>query len=110
MVLEGVVNNVPNFGAFVNVRVHQDGLVHISAIAQRFVKNPREVVKAGDVVRVKVLEVDSKRRRIALSMRATDQPAETGGNRPPSPPKARGKPVRAKRAEPTNAMAAVRRR
>ncbi|AOX99161.1 Tex family protein [Jeongeupia sp. USM3] len=69
MVLEGVVTNVTNFGAFVDIGVHQDGLVHISALASRFVKDPHEVVKAGDVVRVKVLEVDLKRRRVALTMR-----------------------------------------
>lgn len=69
MVLEGVVTNVTNFGAFVDIGVHQDGLVHVSMLASRFVRDPREVVKAGDVVRVKVLEVDEKRRRIALSMR-----------------------------------------
>ncbi|MFA5627623.1 MAG: Tex family protein [Thiohalomonadaceae bacterium] len=72
MILEGVVTNVTNFGAFVDVGVHQDGLVHISALADKFVKDPREVVKAGDVVKVKVLEVDVKRRRIALSMRTSD--------------------------------------
>ena len=72
MVLEGVVTNVTNFGAFVDVGVHQDGLVHISALADRFVKDPHEVVKAGDVVRVKVLEVDVKRKRIGLSMRLGD--------------------------------------
>lgn len=72
MVLEGVVTNVTNFGAFVDIGVHQDGLVHISALANRFVKDPREVVKAGDVVKVKVLEVDIKRRRIALTMRLSD--------------------------------------
>ncbi len=69
MILEGVVTNVTNFGAFVDVGVHQDGLVHISMLADRFVKDPREVVKAGDLVKVKVLEVDLERRRIALSMR-----------------------------------------
>ncbi|MDK2125722.1 Tex family protein [Parachitinimonas caeni] len=72
MVLEGVVTNVTNFGAFVDVGVHQDGLVHISALADKFVKDPREVVKAGDVVKVKVLEVDVKRKRIALTMRMSD--------------------------------------
>ena len=66
MVLEGVVTNVANFGAFVDIGVHQDGLVHISALSHKFVKDPREVVKAGDIVKVKVLEVDTKRRRIAL--------------------------------------------
>ena len=69
MVLEGVVSNVTNFGAFVDIGVHQDGLVHISAMADRFVKDPHEVTKAGAVVKVRVLEIDSKRRRIALSMR-----------------------------------------
>ncbi|GAB4302711.1 MAG: Tex family protein [Thiohalomonadaceae bacterium] len=72
MILEGVVTNVTNFGAFVDIGVHQDGLVHISALADKFVKDPREVVKAGDVVKVKVLEVDVKRRRIALTMRLSD--------------------------------------
>ncbi|MBM3115598.1 Tex family protein [Jeongeupia naejangsanensis] len=73
MVLEGVVTNVTNFGAFVDVGVHQDGLVHISALTNRFVKDPREVVKAGDLVKVKVLEVDIRRRRIALTMRLGDE-------------------------------------
>jgi uncharacterized protein len=74
MVLEGVVTNVTNFGAFVDVGVHQDGLVHISMMSERFVKDPREHVKAGDVVKVKVLEVDMQRRRIALTMRLGDAP------------------------------------
>ena len=73
MILEGVVTNVTNFGAFVDVGVHQDGLVHISVIADKFVKDPREVVKAGEVVKVKVMEVDIKRNRIALSMRLTEE-------------------------------------
>ena len=72
MTLEGVVTNVTNFGAFVDVGVHQDGLVHISALADRFVRDPREVVKAGDVVTVQVREVDLARRRIALTMRLGD--------------------------------------
>jgi uncharacterized protein len=73
MLLEGVVTNVTNFGAFVDIGVHQDGLVHISALSNKFVKDPREVVKAGDVVKVKVLEVDEKRKRIALTMRLADE-------------------------------------
>ncbi|WP_323750329.1 Tex family protein [Marinobacter sp.] len=78
MVLEGSVTNVTNFGAFVDIGVHQDGLVHISALSNTFVKDPREVVKAGDIVKVKVMEVDIPRKRIALSMRMDDQPgAET---------------------------------
>jgi len=72
MILEGVVTNVTNFGAFVDIGVHQDGLVHISMLANKFVKDPREVVKAGDVVKVKVLEVDAQRKRISLTMRLTD--------------------------------------
>ena len=72
MVLEGVVTNVAAFGAFVDIGVHQDGLIHISALADRYVKDPREVVKAGDVVKVKVLEVDVARKRIALTRRLDD--------------------------------------
>jgi protein Tex len=75
MVLEGVVTNVASFGAFVDVGVHQDGLVHISAMANAYVKDPRKVAKPGDVVRVKVLEVDPKRRRISLTMRLDESPA-----------------------------------
>ncbi|HFQ5214354.1 TPA: Tex family protein [Vibrio vulnificus] len=73
MILEGVVSNVANFGAFVDIGVHQDGLVHISALTDRFVSDPREVVKAGDIVKVKVMEVDVQRKRIALSMRLSDE-------------------------------------
>lgn len=74
MVLEGQVSNVTNFGAFVDIGVHQDGLVHISALSKRFIKDPRDVVKAGDIVKVKVMSVDVKRKRIGLSMRLDDQP------------------------------------
>ncbi|HAS6395289.1 TPA: RNA-binding transcriptional accessory protein [Vibrio vulnificus] len=76
MILEGVVSNVANFGAFVDIGVHQDGLVHISALTDRFVSDPREVVKAGDIVKVKVMEVDVQRKRIALSMRLGDEPGQ----------------------------------
>ena len=72
MIMEGVVTNVTNFGAFVDIGVHQDGLVHISMLADKFVKDPHTVVKAGDIVKVKVLEVDEKRKRIALTMRMHD--------------------------------------
>jgi len=83
MILEGVVSNVANFGAFVDIGVHQDGLVHISALSNKFVQDPREVVKAGDVVKVKVLEVDAARKRIALTMRLDDEPGSAAkGNRP----------------------------
>ncbi|MDO5101914.1 MAG: Tex family protein [Lautropia sp.] len=74
MTLEGVVTNVANFGAFVDIGVHQDGLVHISALSENFVKDPHQVVKTGDLVRVKVLDVDIKRQRIALTMRMSDTP------------------------------------
>jgi uncharacterized protein len=82
MVLEGTVTNVTHFGAFVDIGVHQDGLVHISALADRFVKDPREVAKAGDIVRVKVMEVDVQRKRIALSMRLSDQAGQSPPGRP----------------------------
>ena len=81
MILEGVVSNVANFGAFIDIGVHQDGLVHISSITDKFISDPREVIKAGDIVKVKVMEVDSARKRISLSMRldetATAKPAHT---------------------------------
>ena len=76
MVLEGVVSNVANFGAFVDIGVHQDGLVHISAITNKFIKDPREAVKTGDIVKVKVTEVDVSRKRISLTMRL-DEPIQT---------------------------------
>ncbi len=88
MVLEGVVTNVTNFGAFVDIGVHQDGLVHISALSEKFVKDPYEVVKAGDIVKVKVMEVDIPRARVGLSMRMSDTPGEkaegarSGGGKP----------------------------
>ncbi len=75
MLLEGVVTNVANFGAFVDIGVHQDGLVHVSQLADRFVKDPREVVKAGDIVKVRVVEVDLERKRIALTMKSGVVPA-----------------------------------
>ena len=76
MILEGTVTNVTNFGAFVDIGVHQDGLVHISALSHNFIKDPREAVKAGDIVKAKVMEVDVARRRIALSLRLDDTPGE----------------------------------
>ncbi|RDI69477.1 uncharacterized protein DFR76_1011018 [Nocardia pseudobrasiliensis] len=78
MVLEGVVTNVAAFGAFVDIGVHQDGLVHVSAMSHNFVRDPREVVKSGDVVKVKVLEVDVARQRIGLSLRLDDEPGAGG--------------------------------
>ncbi len=81
MVLEGVVSNVAAFGAFVDLGVHQDGLVHVSALSEKFVKDPREVVKAGDIVKVKVMEVDIARQRIGLSMRLSDEPGQARSSR-----------------------------
>lgn len=78
MLLEGVVTNVTNFGAFVDIGVHQDGLVHISSLADKFVSDPHQVVKAGDIVKVKVLEVDQARKRIALTMRMDEQARSNG--------------------------------
>jgi uncharacterized protein len=73
MILEGTISNVTNFGAFVDIGVHQDGLVHISALANKFVKDPHDVVKAGEIVKVKVLEIDIERKRVALTMRLDDE-------------------------------------
>ncbi len=85
MKLEGVVTNVTNFGAFIDVGVHQDGLVHISAMSESFIDDPRKVVKAGDIVKVKVMEVDAPRKRIGFSMRMNDEiqtaPKEAGANK-----------------------------
>ncbi|NSC24788.1 RNA-binding transcriptional accessory protein, partial [Streptomyces albus subsp. chlorinus] len=81
MVLEGVVTNVAAFGAFVDVGVHQDGLVHVSAMSKTFVKDPRDVVKPGDIVKVRVLEVDEARKRISLTLRLDDEPEAAGGAR-----------------------------
>jgi uncharacterized protein len=101
MQLEGVVTNVTNFGAFVDIGVHQDGLVHISSLTDKFVSDPHQVVKAGDIVKVKVLEVEIERKRIALTMRMDEQPqpktaggakertapAKSGGSRPQAAPR-----------------------
>ena len=121
MILEGVVTNVAAFGAFVDIGVHQDGLVHISALANTFVKDPHTVVKAGQVVKVKVLEVDEKRKRIALTMRLSDEAPKTApgakpeqrANRPsdsrtPRSPETR-RPQEDRRSAPpiNNAMAAA---
>jgi len=121
MILEGVVTNVAAFGAFVDIGVHQDGLVHISALANTFVKDPHTVVKVGQVVKVKVLEVDEKRKRIALTMRLSDEaPKAAPGAKPeqrvnrPSDPRAPRSPEARKSQEDrrsappiNNAMAAA---
>lgn len=84
MLLEGTVSNVAAFGAFVDIGVHQDGLVHVSQLASKFVKDPAEVVKTGDIVKVRVLEVDAARKRISLTMRINDvqtAPSKSDGTR-----------------------------
>jgi uncharacterized protein len=105
MVLEGVVTNVAAFGAFVDIGVHQDGLVHISALSDTYVKDPRDVVKVGDIVKVRVLEVDVPRKRIALTRRLDDaapRPARSDRDSARSdaprsrPPQDRGRPQPAK--------------
>ncbi|MEX3548582.1 MAG: Tex family protein [Burkholderia sp.] len=104
MVLEGVVTNVAAFGAFVDIGVHQDGLVHVSAMSTKFIKDPHEVVKAGQVVKVKVLDVDVKRQRIALTMRMDDElgvAAATSSSRCGMG----GRPQRSREPEPDGAMA-----
>ena len=118
MQLEGTVTNVAAFGAFVDIGVHQDGLVHISELADRFVKDPREVVKVGDVVKVRVKEVDAERKRIALTMRsgAVERSSQPGGNapRPQGAPanQSRGYAPPPRKAEPEgeSALAAALRR
>ncbi|MGN6327816.1 MAG: Tex family protein [Rhodanobacter sp.] len=82
MILEGRVTNVAAFGAFVDIGVHQDGLVHVSALSHSFVKDPRDAVKAGDIVKVKVMEIDLPRQRIGLSMRLDDEPGQARGGKP----------------------------
>ncbi|MGB8537098.1 MAG: helix-hairpin-helix domain-containing protein, partial [Acidobacteriaceae bacterium] len=90
MVLEGVVTNVTKFGAFVDIGVHQDGLVHISELSNRFIKDPSEAVKAGQIVKVKVLSADIKSKRIALSMKALMEPAQK--NQRPNKPSPASQP------------------
>ncbi|MBV2235509.1 MAG: RNA-binding transcriptional accessory protein [Sterolibacterium sp.] len=116
MLLEGVVTNVAAFGAFVDIGVHQDGLVHVSALANRFVKDPHEIVKAGQVVKVKVLEVDVPRKRIALTMRLADEiakdRAEKSAKGSAGNPRSNGKPAsrsqpRERESAPAGAMAAA---
>jgi uncharacterized protein len=93
MVLEGVVTNVTKFGAFVDIGVHQDGLVHISELSNRFIKEPSEAVKAGQIVKVKVLSADAKTRRIALSMKALMGPAQSSQRPKPQKPQAQQAPA-----------------
>jgi len=109
MVLEGVVTNVAAFGAFIDIGVHQDGLVHVSALSTKFVRDPHEVVKPGQIVKVKVMEVDVKRNRIGLTMRLSDEPGQapartSGGDRPSSGGNRHGGQQR-RAPEPSGAMA-----
>jgi uncharacterized protein len=110
MVLEGTVSNVAQFGAFVDLGVHQDGLVHVSQLAHKFVHDAREVVKTGDIVKVKVMEVDVERKRIGLSMKLGDAPPRQGGaghgNRFEPAPR-QGGPRRAAEPAPQSAMASA---
>ncbi len=109
MILEGVITNVANFGAFVDIGVHQDGLVHVSCLSDRFVKDPHEVVKVGQTVQVKVLEVDRDRQRIALSMRLSDEPGARSSSAGPASsgksPAARTDRHKTERPAPGGAMA-----
>src|SRR6202041_206553 len=91
MILEGTVTNVAAFGAFVDIGVHQDGLVHISAMSKTFIKDPREVVKSGDIVKVKVLEVEVARKRIALTLRLDDEDGGKGERRAQGVPKTKAR-------------------
>jgi uncharacterized protein len=104
MLLEGTVTNVAAFGAFVDIGVHQDGLVHVSQLANRFVKDAREVVKTGSIVKVRVVEVDAARARIGLTMKLD---APTPSVAPPAPDPARRTPPASRRSEPAGAMAAA---
>jgi uncharacterized protein len=101
MILEGAVTNVAAFGAFVDIGVHQDGLVHVSAMANTFVKDPRQVVKPGDIVKVKVLEVDVARKRIGLTLRLDDEPGVAGAKVPGRRDTGAMKAAPRKTAEPT---------
>lgn len=107
MMLEGVVSNVAAFGAFVDIGVHQDGLVHVSELSDRFVRDPREVVKVGDIVRVRVLDVDVARKRISLSMRSREKTGKTGTQVVDKRPNANARPINRLPKSPSGAMAAA---
>ena len=107
MMLEGVVSNVAAFGAFVDIGVHQDGLVHVSELSDRFVRDPREVVKVGDIVRVRVLDVDVARKRISLSMRSREKTGKTGTQVADKRLNANARPINRLPKSPSGAMAAA---
>jgi protein Tex len=92
MTLEGVVTNVTKFGAFVDIGVHQDGLVHVSEISHRYISEPSEALKAGQIVKVQVLSVDLKAKRIALSIKALEPKPKAAGGRPAPPQQKRNEP------------------
>jgi len=107
MVLEGIISNVANFGAFVDLGVHQDGLVHISSLTDKFVSDPREIVKAGDIVKVKVVEVDPARKRISLTMRLDEAiTTKVDHNKQPNKPQSRSQNHSAKNTKPNNQRSA----
>jgi len=107
MVLEGIISNVANFGAFVDLGVHQDGLVHISSLTDKFVSDPREIVKAGDIVKVKVVEVDPARKRISLTMRLDEAiTTKADHNKQPNKPQSRSQNHSAKNTKPNNQRSA----
>ena len=107
MTLEGVVSNVAAFGAFVDIGVHQDGLVHVSELSDRFVRDPREVVKVGDIVRVRVLDVDVARKRISLSMRSREKTGKTGTQAADKRPNPNARPINRLSKSPSGTMAAA---
>lgn len=107
MTLEGVVSNVAAFGAFVDIGVHQDGLVHVSELSDRFVRDPREVVKVGDIVRVRVLDVDVARKRISLSMRSREKTGKTSTQAADKRPNPNARPINRLPKSPSETMAAA---
>ncbi len=107
MTLEGVVSNVAAFGAFVDIGVHQDGLVHVSELSDRFVRDPREVVKVGDIVRVRVLDVDVARKRISLSMRNREKTGKTSTQAADKCPNPNARPINRLPKSPSGTMAAA---
>ena len=107
MTLEGVVSNVAAFGAFVDIGVHQDGLIHVSELSDRFVRDPREVVKVGDIVRVRVLVVDVARKRISLSMRSREKTGKTSTQAADKRPNPNARPINRLPKSPSGTMAAA---
>ena len=107
MVLEGTVTNVAAFGAFVDIGVHQDGLVHVSAMSEQFVKDPHDVVSSGEVVKVRVVDVDVPRNRIGLSLRLQDEPKAPTANGKSKPKKGARRKPKPRNQAPQGSMAAA---